>query len=77
LASDIEVGIYGLDMFKNRVLGRMLGLKRDEVTGGWRKLLNDELRNMYSSSDVIGMIKPRSKSKDRACSTNGVQVECI
>jgi hypothetical protein len=59
-------------MFKNRMLGRMLGLKRDEVTGGWGKLLNNELHK-YSSSDVIRMIK----SRDRTCSTNGVEVECI
>jgi hypothetical protein len=35
-------------MFENRVLWRIFGLKRDEVTGGWRKLHN-ELRNMYPS----------------------------
>jgi hypothetical protein len=42
-------------MFKNRVL-RIFGLKRDEVTGGLRKLHNEELHNLYSSSSIIRMI---------------------
>jgi hypothetical protein len=33
--------------------------KRDEVTGGWRKLHNEELHNLYSSASTVGMIKPR------------------
>jgi hypothetical protein len=46
-------------VFENRVLRRIFGLKRDEVTGGWRKLHNEELRNMYSSPSIIRMIKSR------------------
>jgi hypothetical protein len=41
------------------VLRRIFGLKGDEVTGGWRKLNNDELYNLYSSSSTVRMIKPR------------------
>jgi hypothetical protein len=41
------------------VLRRIFGPKRDEVTGGWRKLHNEELHNLYSSSSIIGMIKSR------------------
>jgi hypothetical protein len=37
-----------LKVFKSRVLKRIFGPKRDEVTGGWRKLHNDELHNLYS-----------------------------
>jgi hypothetical protein len=44
-------------VFENRVLRRIFGPKRDEVTGGWRKLLNEELRNLYSSPNKIRMIK--------------------
>jgi hypothetical protein len=44
------------------VLRRIFGPKRDEVTGGWRKLHNVELRNLYSSPSVIRMIKSRSIS---------------
>jgi hypothetical protein len=39
------------------VLRRIFGLKRDEVTGEWRKLLNEELRDLYSSPSIIRIIK--------------------
>jgi hypothetical protein len=35
------------------------GPKRDEITGGWRKLHNEELRNLYSSPNIIRIIKSR------------------
>jgi hypothetical protein len=38
-------------------LRRIFGPKRDEVTGGWRKLHNEELHNLYSSPSIIRMIK--------------------
>jgi hypothetical protein len=44
-------------VFVNRVLKRIFGLTRDEVTGEWRKLHNGELRNLYSSPDIIRQIK--------------------
>jgi hypothetical protein len=43
-------------VFENRVLRRLYGPKRDEVTGGWRKLRNEELHNLYSSPSIIRMI---------------------
>jgi hypothetical protein len=43
---------HRLRVFENRVLGRIFGPKRDEVTGEWRKLHNEELNNLYSSSDI-------------------------
>jgi hypothetical protein len=46
-------------VFENRVLRRIFGPKRDEVTGGWRKLRNEELHNLYSSPSIIKMIKSR------------------
>jgi hypothetical protein len=46
-------------VFKNRILRRIFGPKRDEVRGGWRKLHNAELRNFYSSPSIIRMIKSR------------------
>jgi hypothetical protein len=39
--------------FENRVLVRMFGSKRDEVTGGWRKLHTEELHNLYSSPSTV------------------------
>jgi hypothetical protein len=50
---------HRLRVFENRVLRRIFGPKRDDVTGDWRKLHNDELHNMYSSPDIIRMIKSR------------------
>jgi hypothetical protein len=44
-------------VFENRVLRRIFGPKRDEVTGEWRKLQSGELHNLYSSSDIIRQIK--------------------
>jgi hypothetical protein len=46
-------------VFENRVLRRIFGPKRDEVTGGWRKLHNEELQNLYSSPSIIRMINSR------------------
>jgi hypothetical protein len=48
-------------VFENRVLRIIFGQKRDEVTGGWRKLHNEELHNLYSSPSINRMIKSRKK----------------
>jgi hypothetical protein len=42
-------------VFENRVLRRIFGPKRDEVTRGWRKLHNEELHGLYSSPSIIGI----------------------
>jgi hypothetical protein len=49
---------HRLRVFENRV-PRIIGPKRDEVTGGWRKLRNEELHNLYLSPSIIRMIKAR------------------
>jgi hypothetical protein len=49
---------HRLRVFENRVL-KSFGLKRDEVTGEWRKLHNEELCDLYSSPSIITMIKLR------------------
>jgi hypothetical protein len=46
-------------VFENRVLRRIFKPKRDEVMGGWRKLHNEELHNLYSSPSISRMIKSR------------------
>jgi hypothetical protein len=46
-------------MFENRVLRRLFGPKRDEVTGEWRKLHNGELHDLYSSLSIIRIMKSR------------------
>jgi hypothetical protein len=50
---------HRLRVFENRVLRRIFGPKRDEVTGEWRKLQSGELRNLYSSPDIIRQLKSR------------------
>jgi hypothetical protein len=46
-------------VFENRVLRRIFGPKRDEVTGEWRKLHNEELHDLYSLPSIIRIIKSR------------------
>jgi acyl-coenzyme A synthetase/AMP-(fatty) acid ligase len=57
------------------VLRGIFGLKREKVTGYWRKLQNEELHNIYSSPNIIRMIK--SRGMRWACSTNGGDKECV
>jgi hypothetical protein len=46
-------------VFENRVLRRIFGPKRDEVTGEWRKMHNEEPHDLYSSPSIIIIIKAR------------------
>jgi hypothetical protein len=50
---------HRLRMFQSRVLRRIFGPKRDKVTGDWRKLHNEELNDLYCSSNIIWVIKSR------------------
>jgi hypothetical protein len=56
-------------VFENRVLRRIFGLKRDEVTGEWRKLHNEELHDLYSS--------PRRMRWAGHVARNGGEEECV
>jgi hypothetical protein len=50
-----------LTVFENTVLRGIFGPKRDEVTGDWRKLHNEELNYLYSSSNIVRLIKSKKK----------------
>jgi hypothetical protein len=50
---------HRLEVFENRVLRRIFGPKRDEVTGEWRKLHNEEVHDLYSSPSIIRISKAR------------------
>jgi hypothetical protein len=50
---------HKLRVFENRLLRRVFGPKRDDVTGEWRKLHNEELRDLYSSPSIIRIIMSR------------------
>jgi len=46
-------------VFENRVLRRIFGSKRDEVTGEWRKIHSEELNDLYCSPNIVRVIKSR------------------
>jgi hypothetical protein len=68
---------HKLRVFENRVLRRIFGPKRDEVTGGWRKLYNEELHNLYSSPSIIRIFKVEEDEVGRTRSTNGREKERV
>jgi len=50
-----------LRVFENMVLRTIFGTRREEVTGEWRRLYNEELNDFYSSPDIVRVIKSRRK----------------
>jgi hypothetical protein len=48
-----------LKVFENMVLRRIFGPRRDEVTGDWRRLHNEEINDLYSSTNIVRVIKSR------------------
>ena len=48
-----------LRVFENRVLRRVFGSKRDEITGEWRKLYNEEFSDLYSLPNIVRVVKSR------------------
>jgi len=67
---------HRLREFENRVLRRIFGPKRDEVTGEWRKR-NEELNNLCSSPNIIPVIKLRRMSCVEARSAYGGEEKCM
>jgi hypothetical protein len=64
-------------VFENRVLRRIYGPNSDEILGGWRKLHEEHLHNLYSSPNIIRMNKVKEDEMGRACSTQGSKEGCI
>jgi hypothetical protein len=62
---------------ENRVLRRIFGPEREEVAGGWRRLHNEELHNLYTSSYISGIIKLRRMRWGETCSTHGRGEKCL
>jgi hypothetical protein len=52
---------HRLRVFENRALRRIFGLKRDEVTREWRKLHDEELSDLYSTPNIVRVIKSRKR----------------
>jgi len=56
---------------ENRVLRRIFGPKRDEVTGQWRKLHNEDVNDLYSAPNIVRVVKIEKNEIGRACSAYG------
>jgi hypothetical protein len=64
-------------MFENKMLRRIFGPKRDEVTGEWRNLHREELNDLYSSPNIVRVIKSRRMRRGVACSAYGGGEWCV
>ena len=63
-------------MFENRVSRRVFGPKVDEVTGEWRKLHNEELRDLYSLPNIVRVVKSRRLRWAVVCGAYGGGERC-
>jgi hypothetical protein len=71
-------GGHRLRVLGKWVLRRLFGLERDEIVGDWRKLRNDELRNLYSSPNTIRMIKlERMRRARQVARTEEKCIQCF
>jgi hypothetical protein len=68
---------HRLRVFENRVLRKIFGPKRGEVIGGWKKLHNEELHNLYCWPRIIRIIKSRRMRWAGHVARNGGEEECI
>jgi hypothetical protein len=68
---------HGLRVSENRVLRRIFGPEGDEGTVKWRKLHNEELNNLYSSPNIVWVIKLRMIWMGRACCKHWAEEWCI
>ena len=68
---------HRLWVFENRVLRRVFGPKRDEVTGEWRKLHNEELRDLYSLPNIVRVVKSRRLRSAGHVARMGREEVCI
>jgi len=66
-----------LRVFENRVLKRIFGPRRDEVTGEWRRLHNEELNDLYSSPNIVRVIKSKRMRWAGHVARMGEERECI
>jgi hypothetical protein len=63
-------------LFESKVLRRAFGNKRSEIRGGWRKLNNEEVHNLYFSPDIVRMVKSRKVRWAGLVAPMGGEVDC-
>jgi hypothetical protein len=68
---------HRLSVFENRVFRRIFRPDGDEMTGGWRKLYNEELHNLYSPPNIIRVIKSRRMGRVGHAARIGGNEKCI
>jgi hypothetical protein len=68
---------FAITLFGNKVLRRIFGPKRDEVTGGWRKLHDKEFHDLYSSPSIIRIIKSKRMRWAGHVARMGGKEKCI
>ena len=68
---------HWLRVFENRVLRERFGLKREEVTGEWKGIQNEELNDPYSSPYIVLVIRTKKNKMSGKCSMCGGQEKCI
>jgi hypothetical protein len=68
---------HRLRVFENRMLTRIFGPERDEVTEEWRRLHNEELYDLYPPLNVIPSVQIKKNEMGGACGTNGGDETCI
>ena len=66
-----------LRVFENMVMGRIFAPGRDEITGEWRRFHNEELNDLYSSPNIVWVIKPRRIRWAGHVARMGEERECI
>jgi len=88
--TNLPVGFYGFEtwsltlreerklrLFQNRVLRRTFGPRRDEITGDWRRLHNEELNDLHSSPNIVRVIKSRRMGWAGHVARMGEERRCI